>query len=855
MPVDHTDAVAQNRFTDILAAYLEADDAGWAPTREQLLARYPDQADELRAFFTNDLQADQWTEPLSAVTGVTKPPAPEPLDSMPTMAEGEGRPLPWIGGHLFGNYELLEEIARGSMGIVWKARQISLQRIVALKMILAGQLASPAEVQRFRTEAENAANLEHPNIVPFYEIGSHQGQHYFTMKLIQGSNLAQSLARDEWIVGDADTHRRAATLVAIVARAVHHAHQRGILHRDLKPANILLDAEGQPHVTDFGLAKRIESGTNLTQTGVIVGTPSYMPPEQARGRKDLTVAADVYSLGAILYELLAGRPPFRADTPLETVLQVVERDACSPRSYDPNLHRDLEMMCLKCLDKVTTNRYASAAALANDLDRWLHGDPVTVRSMTGMEKVIHWVRRRPALAALISVCIVAAFALVGIVITFSFNSALQIEVDHANEYRRKAEDEAERASIQQRRAEEESQLANRESRNAQQEYQKARRYQYYTNIRLADRALQEGQESLALELLTELIPKQRGEHDLRDFEWYYLRYSGKPSLVKTLLPQSDDLVFGLGDEGFICGSADGLVTTYPPPKPHNLLPALIAPEPRLDIAARFLTATSRYFLQDRPNRNQQILAVSINHETRRSFAKDGTIRSWDANGRESTSRVNIARPILLSRFSPDGQRLVCSYKNGSGDSYICLFDAGLGRELLTVPTAVSPASMAVSPDGTQLAYGLFNGTVKVVDTHSGQVKVELICATRPISAIAFNSSGDRLATTSGIGCGIWDLARGKEISWQIGHAYSILSMAFSPDDKRLATASWDRTVRIWDSATGDETLTLRGHSGPVISVAFSHDGQRLASGSRDGTVGIWDATPRLTDAAPNLIGD
>jgi serine/threonine-protein kinase len=210
-------------------------------------------------------------------------------------------------------------------------------------MILAGHLASAVDVQRFHTEAEAAANLDHPHIVPIYEVGEHEGQHYFSMKLIEGESLAQQVPR---FTQDA---KATARLLAVVAWAVHHAHQRGILHRDLKPGNILVDRKGQPHVTDFGLAKRVEGDTRQTQTNVIVGTPSYMPPEQARSEKLLTTAVDVYSLGAILYELLTGRPPFRAETPLDTVLQVLEKEPERPGTLKPKTNRDLETICLKCL--------------------------------------------------------------------------------------------------------------------------------------------------------------------------------------------------------------------------------------------------------------------------------------------------------------------------------------------------------------------------------------------------------------------------------------------------------------------------------------------------------------------------
>ncbi len=361
----------------ILADYLEARRLGRAPDREDLLRRHPNLADELRSFF-----ADQ--DGFGRVAGHIEPqvlPQPAP-EQAPTLAPGEVAAGPALGTvRYFGDYELLEEIARGGMGVVYKARQVSLNRTVALKMILAGQFASPEDVQRFQREAEAAANLDHPNVVPIYEVGEHQGQHYFSMKLIEGGSLA---SRSMPLPG-----RQAAELVATVARAVHHAHQRGVLHRDLKPGNILLDAQGQPHVTDFGLARRVDGGQH-TRTGSIVGTPSYMPPEQARGEKVLTTGVDVYSLGAILYEMLTGRPPFRAATPLDTLLQVLDRDTEPPRKVDPRIDRDLETICLKCLEKDAARRYDSAAALAEDLQRWLNGEPIRARPTMAVERLVKW---------------------------------------------------------------------------------------------------------------------------------------------------------------------------------------------------------------------------------------------------------------------------------------------------------------------------------------------------------------------------------------------------------------------------------------------------------------------------------
>jgi serine/threonine-protein kinase len=431
---------------ELLLAYLEAGEAGRPIDREWLLAGHPEFASELAAFFAD---YDGFARMAGSLSGAARAGEPTPVATAPAPPAGPGGDL--------GDYELLEELAAGGIGIVYKARQKSLNRVVALKMIPAGRGARTADLRRFRVEAEAAAQLDHPAIVPIYEVGEGEGRWFFSMQLIEGGSLDRHLGRFR------DDPEGAARLLAAVARAVHYAHQRGILHRDLKPANILLDAQGQPHVTDFGLAKRVPAldggdgqdplagGLSLTQSGDLVGTPCYMAPEQAEPRRGrLTTAADVYGLGAILYTVLTGRPPFRGVTVFDTLLQVVQKPPERPRAVCPQVDRDLEAVCLKCLEKDPAGRYPSALALAEDLERWLAGEPVRARRAGPCERAWKWARRRPAAAALLAVSAAAALALAlgGV----WYNARLEDALESATAERETARREHQRAEANFRRA-------------------------------------------------------------------------------------------------------------------------------------------------------------------------------------------------------------------------------------------------------------------------------------------------------------------------------------------------------------------------------------------------------------------
>ena len=304
-----------------------------------------------------------------------------------------------------GNYVLLEEIARGGMGVVFRARQRTLNRLVAVKMILAGEMASSRDVNRFYTEAEAAARLKHPGIIAIHEIGEHNGLPYFSMELAEGPSL-DDMIRDQSI-----TCRESAEHLLHVAEAIYYAHEHGVLHRDLKPSNVLLDQDGHPKVTDFGLAKRVEGGSDLTASGTILGTPGFMPPEQAMGKKGrIDKRSDIYSLGAILYALLTGRPPFRAETTSATLLQVIHNEPVAPRSLNPDIDRDLETICLKCMAKEPSYRYSTAKELAEELGRYLQGEPIRARPVGRIERGWRWCRRNPVWAGLCVAILLAVFS-------------------------------------------------------------------------------------------------------------------------------------------------------------------------------------------------------------------------------------------------------------------------------------------------------------------------------------------------------------------------------------------------------------------------------------------------------------
>jgi WD40 repeat protein/tRNA A-37 threonylcarbamoyl transferase component Bud32 len=726
--------------------------------------------------------------------GEAATPAPQTVTWLPTS---QGGPSPTGLGGVPGlpavpGYEIEAELGRGGMGVVYKARQTRAGRPVALKMVLAGGHADPRELARFRAEAEAAARLAHPNVVSLYEVGEHGGLPYFSLEYCPGGSLDRKLA------GTPLPPRQAAELVEVLARAVHAAHEAGVVHRDLKPANVLLAADGTPKVTDFGLAKRLD-GVGQTATGAVMGTPSYMAPEQAAGKgKEVGPAADVYALGAILYDCLTGRPPFKAATVLETLHQVLAEDPVPPRRLQPKTPRDLETVCLKCLDKDPRRRYGTALELAADLRRFLDGHPVRARAAGAGERAVKWARRRPAVAALLALVLaVTALGFAGVV--WQWRRAEGARWDEADKA------EALEASL------------------------------YASRLALAEREWSANNLGRMGQLL-DACPD-----GLRGWEWHCLRRlrDGTPPTV-------------LGHGGAVVGvafSPDGrLLATA---DMHAAGVKLWDP----------LTGRQVLTLPGHGGPVESV-AFSPDGKLLATGGREGDVKLWDpATGAEALRLEGHTGPAWRVAFSPDGHTLAAGCgAEPQAPGEVVLWDAATGRRLRSLTGHAGAVwSVAWHPDSNRLASGSEDETVKVWDVRTGTELRSLTGHTDWVAGVAFSPDGRHLVSAGADRTvRVWDVATGHQLQTLRGHTGWVQRLAFSPDGRRLATASADRTVKLWDvtAAREDrwhEVVTLRSHDDMILALAFSPDGRFLASGGADETVRVWDGAPLGESAGRELL--
>ena len=833
----------EQRLDDVIAAYLEALEAGEPLDRADLKAAHPDLADELALFFANQDHVARLTAPLrDGTTGdilyhepfwrrnkgtpdlAATIPFPA-LDGERDAPHGSHAQAARTGGsssarsessepriQYFGDYELIEIIAQGGMGVVYKARQVSLNRTLALKMVRAGRFATPDDLQRFRMEAEAAAHLDHPNIVHIYEVGEHDGHHYFSMKLVDGANLAAQVERFR------SEPRAAASLTATVARAVHYAHQRGILHRDLKPANILLSGrtnsplgELVPLVTDFGLAKRFEgTGAALTQSGSIVGTPNYMAPEQAEGRREsVTTAADVHALGAILFELLTGRPPFRGDTMLETLRMVREQDADHPSATNPKVDRDLETIVLKCLEKQPSRRYHSAEALAEDLERWLADLPIRARPTTLSHRAWANGRRRPAAAGLILTAVIATLASAAAIRGYVSSEKLRGDFALEREKQRRSAAELFEAQVHQRILEEETYA------------------QHILSVEqlLANVDPYHDDPGRAAALLEECPPRLRG------WEWGYLK--------KRL---STEVLTITGHSAFLCGI--------------DFRPGNDALRCKSDLPEDSIWDTgSGSRIRRIHGPDGTAYGASIDRTgTRLAIAgSDGQVKVWNlVLGRLDHAFEHRKAGWPTWHSAPTALALRRRARMtwfGSGTSHRIRRPAPRRRfHRWSFPARVTgssaspgvPTASGSRPPARmgRPVSGIFHTRLPTARSLSGGMRARSgvwrltrpAARSRPVERIAVCGSGTPRPASS-------------RTSFRAA-ASRVNAIAFSPDGKLLATSSLDGPVAIWEVATWKPARILRGHAEPVFEVAFSSDGAKLISAGQHATLKLWDLTAK-----------
>ncbi len=730
-----------------------------------------------------------------------------------------------------GDFELVRRLGEGAMGVVFEARQVSLNRPVALKMIRAGLFAAEADLRRFRIEAEAVAHLDHPRIVPIYGIGEHDDCHYFSMKLVRGGSLAQRLP------DYAADPRAAARLVALIAQAIQHAHDRGILHRDLKPSNILLDEEGRPLLTDFGLAKRSGDDSGLTQSGVIVGTPSYMAPEQASGHEAVVTAlTDVYGLGAVLYALLTGRPPFVADTILGTIEQVRGRPPVPPSRINPRVGRDLETICLRCLEKDPWRRYVSADALANDLMRWLDGEPIVARPVGAAARAWMWSRRNPIVAGLL-----AALFLLSLGATWQWWRAEGLLLKARRDSSSQAIDHA-------------------LSMCAQGDV---------------------GRGMLRLAEILETAPSDAADLK-RAVRANLVAWSRHQTQLTNILEHSDQVHFvAFSPDGrtAVTASPDGTarlwdaLTGLPRGAPlrheGGVMQAAFSPDSRHVITAS-LDRTARLWQVDggrpwgAPLRHRgpvRSVAFSPDGRTVLTGSNDGAAQLWDV-----ASQQPLGEPLRHEGwvqqvgFRPDGNIAITA---GQVDNAVRSWDLRTGR-VIGDPIPYHPGRrdnrarqlFVCSTDGARiLTTGAWRSgrqeCAQVWDAASGRSLGPRLCHDGAIRAVGLSGDGYVAVTGSEDRTArLWDARTGASLCGPLRHQGHVLAVALNATVTLAVTGSEDRTARLWKVPGGEPWGDPLHHPGQVLAVAFRPDGRAVLTGCDDGVARLWTLSPAEPTGTP-----
>jgi WD40 repeat protein/tRNA A-37 threonylcarbamoyl transferase component Bud32 len=688
-------------------------------------------------------------------------------------------------------YEILEKLGEGGMGVVYKARHVKLNRLVALKMIRGSELAGEQALARFHLEAEAVARLQHPNIVQIYEVGETASGPYFSLEFVEGCSLARKTD------GTPLPARQAAELMEVLGRAVQAAHEQRILHRDLKPQNVLLTAAGTPKLTDFGLAKWLDRERAQTQTGAVLGTPGYIAPEQAEGRSNqVGPGADIYSLGAILYELLTGRPPFKAETPLDTVLQVLSEEPVSPRSLNGRVPRDLETICLRCLQKDARKRYASAEQLADDLKRFVEGRPIVARPVGQVERLGRWCRRKPALASAIGLAAAAVIATLGVSIAFALYQKT------ATDALRHEQKKTETALVEARHQAAEAKLQ--------------------TGIQMLERGLtlcELHQATTGLHWLARALKEVPEGHDplQQTIRWNIANWA-------LHLHALDGILACQGEVRAVAFSPDG----------ETVLTGSAAN------SAQLWSVKTGQPVGSPLKHSGPVDAVTFSSDGRLALtgSADRTARLWSVpTGQPVGPALEHRKAIRAVAFAPDGRVAVTA--SADGTARLWSVETGLP---LAVPLKHSGAVSAAtfSPDGQLVLTGSADRTASVWSVQTGKRLGPPLRHEGGVNAVVISPDGQTALTASPDKTArFWSVKIGEQLGSPMQHQHNVVAVAFSPDGKTALTGSFDRTARLWSVPTGLPLGPPLRHQNVVRSVAFSPDGRIALTGSFDRTARLW----------------